>query len=144
MEWALSQEFPLDRDLLQRVADLAVVVAVNGNPVEAGHLAERNIGTMLVIPLIARDEPIGLIELWRHDANARFGERELRLGRALTATVATAMENARLHDETEQRLDELGTINELSRALTQIISIEDLYQLLQTEFSRIINTSGND
>lgn len=107
---------------------------------EASRMGSRAITSQMTLPMVARDEVIGVIEIWQRDSARRFGAREIRLGRALAAAVATAMENARLHDETEQRLSELATINEMSRALTQIISIEDLFQMLQSQLSRVVNT----
>lgn len=108
---------------------------------ERGWMGTRNIQTMLVLPLLARDETIGLVELWSREPH-RFSQRDIGLGRALATTIATAMENARLHDETQKRLGELSRINEISRALTQPISTEDLYQVLQDQIGRVLNTQS--
>src|SRR5574341_459182 len=101
-------------------------------------LERQEIHTALVLPLVARDEAMGLVELYKREAH-RFDQREIGLARALAATIATAMENARLHDVTQQRLEELGHINEISRALTQTISPEDLYQILQDQVQSLIH-----
>ncbi len=128
------------------IAERGVVVLDVHNPDlsvgEAMWLHRRGMGTVLVIPLIARDETIGLVELWDSSAGRRITQREIRLARALAATVATAMENARLHEETEKRFAELSTINLLSRALTQIISIEDLYDILTDQIARAFNATS--
>ena len=106
---------------------------------EATRLGERRIATNLILPLVARDEAIGLVEVWSTEPR-RFSARETDLAKALATSVASAMENARLHDETQQRLNELARINEISRALTQTISAEDLFQILQAQIGRLLMT----
>ncbi|HEC23887.1 MAG TPA: GAF domain-containing protein, partial [Chloroflexi bacterium] len=107
---------------------------------EAEWLRQRGAVTMLVLPLVARDQTIGLVELSLSEGERRFNQREIRLARALSASVATAMENARLHDETQRRLQELSTINRISRTMTQAISAEDLYRMLQSELVEVLHT----
>jgi PAS domain S-box-containing protein len=106
---------------------------------EAAWLRRKGIASLLVVPLVARDQTIGLAELWVTRTGRRFRQREIGLAKALASTVATAMENARLHDETQKRVGELAMINEISRALTQVISTEDLYQLLQEQLRAVLN-----
>ena len=101
-------------------------------------MRRRGITSMLVLPLLSRGDVVGLVELWYRDPNRRFEDRDTRTARALAASVATALENARLHDQTEARLVELSALNEISRALTQIISIDDLYHLLPPQLDRVL------
>jgi PAS domain S-box-containing protein len=105
---------------------------------EADWLHAREAASVMLVPLVTRDETIGLAALWDGDPARRFSQREARLARALAASIATSMENARLHVETEGRLEELTALNELSRALTQVISIEDLYHLLPDWLRRVV------
>ncbi len=122
-----------------------VVVDAASRDLTAHELAwmhSKGMGTELLLPLVVREDIIGLVELWDGFTGRRVGQREIRLARALAASVATAMENARLHDETEKRLSELSIINDLSRALTQIISIEDLYQTLQDQIGQVLGVDS--
>jgi PAS domain S-box-containing protein len=109
---------------------------------EADWLGRLDAASMLVIPLVTREETIGLVELAVAEAGREFDEREMRLARALSASVATAMENARLHDETQKRLNELSEINKISRQLAQTISAEDLFGLLHEQISRVIDADS--
>ncbi len=105
-------------------------------------LRKRGIAQALVIPLVARDQTIGLIELWDTEERRRLTQRQIRLAGSLAATFATAMENARLHDETQKRLSELARINQISRALTQTISAEDLYQILAENVGEMMGANS--
>ncbi len=109
---------------------------------EAEWLKRKEAAEALLLPLVARDETIGLVELWDSRKDRHFGQRDTRMGKALATSVATAMENARLHDETQKRLDELAIINEISRALTQTISTEDLYRVLQEQIGQVFHTQA--
>ncbi len=118
-----------------------VVVSID-NPqltdIERERYKKRGISHVVLIPLIARDESIGLVELWE-PFERRFTQRQLKLAGSLATTVATAMENARLHDETQRRVNELARINQISRALTQTITSEDLYRTLVTQIGEVID-----
>src|SRR5690606_8691546 len=105
-------------------------------------MRRRGITSMLVLPLLSRGDVVGLVELWYRDPNRRFEDRDTRTARALAASVATSLENARLHDQTEARLVELSALNEISRALTQIISVEDLYHLLPPQLDRVLGSGS--
>lgn len=126
------------RATAERSTHTIMVDSAELSEAEAGWMQRKGMGTALLIPLAVREETIGLVELWDTHPAHQFSAREVRLARALGATVATALENARLHDETARRLEELSIINELSRALTQIISAEDLYQTLHQQIEKML------
>ncbi|NDJ35905.1 MAG: GAF domain-containing protein, partial [Chloroflexi bacterium] len=107
--------------------------------VEAAYLMGSGAESALMLPLIARDDVIGMAELRTRNPERRFSQSEIRLVRALAASIATAMENARLHDETQRRLGELATINTISRSLSQTISSEDLYDILRTQLENVLD-----
>jgi PAS domain S-box-containing protein len=109
---------------------------------ERDYLQTRDTHTALMVPLTARDEIIGVAELRARSKSRNFTQGDIKLVRALAASIATAMENARLHDETQQRLDELAIINEISRGLTQTISQEDLFRILQEQIADVLNANS--
>jgi len=137
----LLQEYPATHSVLKERGALVINVS---NPdlseKEREWLEQHEVGTALMMPLIARDETIGLVELWSREERDRISQGDIRIGRALSASIATSMQNATLHDETQNRLRELSTINEISRALTNAISPEDLIQIIQTELARVFDS----
>lgn len=104
---------------------------------ERDWLKQKKVGTALMLPLVTRDEAIGLVELWSKEEVNRISQSNIRIGRALAASVATSMQNASLHVETQSRLNELATINEISRALTGAISVEDLMRTIAQQVAEI-------
>ena len=59
---------------------------------------------MLIIPLIAKGEPIGVIELSR-DLPATFTRRELEIGTLFAQQASIAIQNAKLLDDMEKEKD---------------------------------------
>lgn len=75
-------------------------------PAEAIWLNDHNVQRVLLMPLVVRDEAFGVVELWHTAPRRRFELRDIRLAQALTDTVATAIDNAHLHEDLEQRVEE--------------------------------------
>ncbi len=131
-------DYPVTASVLESGNALTLDASNPGLTVaEAQRLGTRGCSSALLLPLQARDETVGLVEVWSIEPR-QFTTREIELARALSTSVSSAMENARLHDETQRRLSQLAIINELSHALTQTISTEDLYQILQSQMSDLL------
>ena len=64
----------------------------------------REIGTAsyMTVPLKVRDETIGVVSVTSTDPARRYGPKELELVEELTSRASLAVENARLHQETER------------------------------------------
>ena len=100
------------------------------------------------VPIISSDRVLGLIGIENHERENAYGPSEVRLMTTIAASLGTALENARLFDETqrllqetEQRNTELALINSvqdgLARELDQqaIIELvgEKIHEILQVE-----------
>jgi GAF domain-containing protein/CheY-like chemotaxis protein len=71
------------------------------------------------MPLNVGGEVTGVVSLQNLDQEDAFSEADIRLLATLTRSLSTALENARLVDETRQRNTELGLVNEVGAALAQ-------------------------
>ena len=104
---------PITQYVLKNKAPLAVKDVMRDGRMESiRHLfKEGDIASMLVVPLLARDEIIGTISLElieRHEFTA--GELELAFNAA--RSTAQALANARLYEETNAALAELQRVEE--------------------------------
>ena len=86
--------------------------------------------SMVLAPLTAGGEPRGRISLQNLDRTDAFSESDVRLLSTLAASLSVALENARLIHETRQRLAELGTVAEVSRAIAAQLDLEALIELV--------------
>ena len=92
-------EYPATRRLLEDQSELMVNVDDDTcDPAEVAYLRSIDMGSMVMMPLIARGKSIGTIELYATGA-LPFDERRLRLARTLADEAAMALDNARLVEE---------------------------------------------
>jgi PAS domain S-box-containing protein len=73
---------------------------------------------VLAEPLLYRDRLVGVINLNREGPAQPFTEKDRQLLALFAAQGAIGIENARLHETTIRRAQQLATLNELSRVLT--------------------------
>ncbi len=80
---------------------------------ELALMEEQRVYTLLVLPLIARDQVWGLVELFDDAAARDYTPDQIRLAQSLTGQAAVAIENAQLHqkvldhaEQLEQRVQE--------------------------------------
>lgn len=95
-------DFPATRRVLETQEPVQVRVAnPDDDPAERALLANRGQKSLLMLPLVARGETIGLMEIIdEHDRE--FDDFDVDFSRALCDVVATALRNARLYAEVEE------------------------------------------
>ncbi len=85
----------------------------------------------MLVPLVARDNVLGVVQLELESEFRAFTHREIRLAQALGAQASTAIENARLSTETANRVEELYIINDLSQAISATINIDEMMNMVR-------------
>ena len=86
--------------------------------------------SMVRVPLMIGDEVRGSISLQNLDRTHAFSDGDVRLLTTLAASLSVALENARLIDETRQRVAELDTINRVSQAISSQLDLTTLLELV--------------
>ena len=98
-----------------------------GNPfVLSGEPSKSN----LFVPLVVGGRAIGVISLQNVDRTHAFDEDDQRLLTTLAGSVTVALENARLVQETRQRVAELATVNSVGQALSSQLDLDALIELV--------------
>jgi putative nucleotidyltransferase with HDIG domain len=92
-------------------------------------LAEAGVKAMIGFPLRAAGRVIGTIFV-RYPEPRTFSEEEIRGLTTIANTAAMALERARLMQETERRLEEIGALFELSSVLRGTMTLHDMLPLL--------------
>jgi putative methionine-R-sulfoxide reductase with GAF domain len=89
-------------------------------------LEEEKFQSLLSVPIVARDgNVIGVISL-HTEAPREFTPPEIEVLTSSASLVAGAIENARLYEETRQRVGELEHLTQLAETLTRAQSLEEL------------------
>jgi len=92
-------EFPATRRVLISGEPCFVDVEdPKSDPAEVAYIRSVGQRSMVILPLVARGESIGILELTSKESNV-FTERSVQLAQLLAREAAVSLENARLYDE---------------------------------------------
>jgi GAF domain-containing protein/CheY-like chemotaxis protein len=117
----------VNRDVMGRILELGQTPGdTSGEPARSA----------VWVPLLVGDETRGVISLQNIDREDAFTDSDVELLTTLAASLSVALENVRLIDETRQRLAELATVNEVSRALSSQLDPTVLLELVGEQMRR--------
>jgi len=102
---------------------------------------ESPLASWLGVPLLVGEEVLGAMVVQSVKAIGQFKERERDLLLAIASQASISIQNARLFEETQRRANELSTLNEIVRTISQQI---DLKQLLDAAYQQIRNLVSVD
>ncbi|MFN2297455.1 MAG: GAF domain-containing protein, partial [Anaerolineales bacterium] len=97
-------------------------------PLLPGEKHEHRTRTLVLLPLVAEGNTIGLVGMHLLEEGRSFTSEELRLSETIVAQASTAIQNARLHNQTEQALREAVTLFQTSQRLQKASGEEQLMQ----------------
>jgi PAS domain S-box-containing protein len=96
----------------------------------SGVVAGETSKSVIFVPLVAGGKAEGVISLQNIDREHAFSEDDQRLLTTLAGSLAVALENARLVQETRQRVTELATVNSVGHALSSQLDPDALIELV--------------
>src|SRR5438309_4815956 len=97
--------------------------------------------TVIAISLQAKEEPFGLLLLSTPE-NRRFTQAELRLLLTLGHQIGMAVENSYLIQQTTRRSEELHLLNEIGRALSSTLAVDELFNKMFAALKRMFDVSN--
>ncbi len=104
------EDYPLTRRVIAEGKPLQLRLSdAKQDQAERGLMEQAGVHTLLMLPLVVKERTIGLVELMDSSKERTFTEQEIALLRTLGAQAATAIENARLYQRTQQHAAELET-----------------------------------
>ena len=93
------------------------------------------------VPIQHENELLGVLGVLSTRLNA-FSPQDERLLVLFANQVATAMENARLFNETRRRADQLAAINRIARAANQTLDLDNLLEVIFEEVTALFQTDA--
>jgi GAF domain-containing protein/CheY-like chemotaxis protein len=94
------------------------------------------------VPLIAADKVVGVMAVQSYERENAYTEQDLALFSTIASQAAIAIDNARLFNERERRITELAILNEISRALSSALELDQLLEIVQQQVSRVFDTTN--
>src|SRR6059058_572963 len=91
----------------------------------------------LAIPLIAKKRVIGVIDI-QASKERYFTDEHNRILTLVASRIATAIENARLYTRVARQAQTLTVLNEISRDLTSILNVDQLFKRIGDLLTRVI------
>jgi PAS domain S-box-containing protein len=99
---------------------------IDADPAEMAYMEEHGALTLAIIPLAAKGQAIGVIELETFDEERHFTQDQLNLAVTLANQSAVALDNARLFEETQRRATQFAAAAEVARDATSILDVDQL------------------
>lgn len=102
---------------------------------------EEGIKSLLTLPIVARRKVIGVLRLitgWpRH-----FTAEEIAFAASLAEQCGTAIENARMYERQYREIKYLKTIQEVSKAVSSTLNINEVLDMIVRRMPEIMNTKA--
>ena len=121
-----------------RAAQLRQAILVNDVTKEEGYIeAIPNVRSELAVPLIVKNRLIGVIDIEAREPGY-FTDEHRRLLTLIGSRMAVGIENAQLYTRTTRQARTLLVLNEISRELTSILNVDQLFKRIGELLTRVI------
>jgi signal transduction histidine kinase/CheY-like chemotaxis protein len=94
--------------------------------------------THLFVPIVAQERMIGGFAAGWWDEVRELSDAELRLMEAVASQAGVALQNARLFQDNQRRVQELSVLHELSRAVTGQLDQAGLLEAVHQQVGRVL------
>ncbi len=100
----------------------------------SGGRAGDSVQSAIYIPLVVKDEPLGILQLQSTHKN-RFSQTDVDLLMPLASTGAIAIKNSRSFTETEERLQRLSVLHTIDTAISSSLELKVTLNILTNELT---------
>ncbi|MBN1483416.1 MAG: GAF domain-containing protein [Chloroflexia bacterium] len=94
----------------------------------------------LGVPMLLAEKVVGVIGIQSYEEEYAYDEGHMRILATIARQAAVAVENARLFRERERRIAELAGLEEMGRAISGILDLEELVERIHEQTSRLLDT----
>jgi serine phosphatase RsbU (regulator of sigma subunit)/GTP-sensing pleiotropic transcriptional regulator CodY len=106
---------------------------------EQQEMKKHQAHSRLILPLIAKGETIGWIELWEIAQEHTFTADEVRLSRVLASQIAVALQNSQYLQKNQQTLEEATALYRVASALTILQDPQAIMSMVLQEYLQALN-----
>ncbi len=135
------EDYPLTKLVLQNKE----IITLQRNDQDANEnevtlMKEQGIAMLLMLPMVAGNETIGLIEIYEEDEVIRdaYTKDEINLIKGLAAHAALAIENARLYNAEKTRRQEAETLRQAAHTISSSLDLQEVLDTILASIKRVI------
>ncbi|MCZ7546669.1 MAG: GAF domain-containing protein [Anaerolineae bacterium] len=115
----------------------------DGDKRELAQLREQKMQGRVIVPLVVREEAIGLVEVQTADPVHTFTLSGVRLARTMASQAAVSIENARLQAEAYKLVEESFALQEISQRLSQVtVNLDAMYAVLKSQLPTLLKAQA--
>lgn len=140
-----SMRVPVGQGMTGKVAESGIPLIIhdvnqNNSSLYPVYQRDNNLVSFMGVPVVYREKIIGVLSVMTN-YRREFSDDEMLLLVGLADQAAAALENARLFEERERRINELSTINRISAAVNASLDQQDLLEKLHSGVGEILDVS---
>jgi signal transduction histidine kinase/DNA-binding response OmpR family regulator len=94
--------------------------------------------SFLGVPIIAGDQPIGVISVQNTEREGAFDAADLRLLTTIAANVGVAIQNARLYAEARRRANEMAALAEIGHDIATTVDLEPVLERIVAQAKQLL------
>jgi signal transduction histidine kinase len=139
----LSDNLSLERVIATQQA--LVISDVSSNPLVSDirdTLLGRDVQSVLIVPLVVQGNVTGTISLEVLGSQCIFTAEEIDMAQTIANQVSLAVENVRLHQETQQRLKEVTLLFDTSAAVSRSLDGDRVLQTTAKQITSALDADG--
>lgn len=130
------------RVLTERYAGQVSLGPTTAETPELASMRRRGLRALLLLPMIFQDRVLGLVEVMDTRRVQPFSDREISLAQLLVNESATAVTNARLYAETQQRLREQTALRRASAIISSSLDLQTVLRDMAEQMAWAIDAAG--
>lgn len=120
-------------------SDLLTDSRIPQPPEQRARMERAPFRAVMALPLLRREQIVGVLVLGDRVGRV-FSDDELRLAQAFADQAAIAIENARLHRETRERLVHSETLLTVSEQVSQTLDVTEMMRRVAKEAAKALGT----
>jgi PAS domain S-box-containing protein/putative nucleotidyltransferase with HDIG domain len=139
-EKIINQTYPVKGNPFnenQKMGEPIIIADAKGDPRIQQWAGTDDVHAWMGVPLVVRDEVIGYITLNNREPSA-YQDESAALVQAFAHQVATAIENARLYEVEQRRLQESETLREAAAVVASTLDQDHAVQLILDQLARVV------
>ena len=114
---------------------------VSADPEAMTGVGGERLKAWVSVPLTAKDKVLGTLDIFTRKERP-FTSQDVQLLRSIGSQLGVAIENARLYEETQRRVQELAFLHEAGRTMTSSLDLEQVLTTVMQEATDVLRVEA--